>query len=455
MNMGSDIQKSIEQGQEDWAFNIGVQLFVWGLPILECWKYRLGKVIASTSGDDAQRINCFHHMRGLSTRESSKFVNSATDFLYSTAVLDLHGGPLVLTAPDFQGRWYGLQVLDPYMETLANLGTRTYGDQLPTVVIANKRDQCKVPEHATVIYSDSDFLYVVGRIAAGDREDLAVVNALQDGLRFEPLHATDHLNANGSGITGGSCEPLRPADSTCPEELKFFEELGSVLKFVPPTTAEGMLLGLLGEVGISLDRGFEHRTLPVGIRDGLARAVPFAQQILGNKVFEIGELINGWKRVGKIGNYGHNYIVRALVSLHGIWANVPEESLYFMAWTDCEGSLLHGDHRYEIRFPAGELPPVEAFWSISYYDDKGRLTENELGKYTINSLYNALVPNDDGSISVFIGRNPVSSGLEENWLPSHPGLFNLNLRCYTPKAELLSGKYRVPPIVKIAVETSV
>nr|NLU60503.1 DUF1214 domain-containing protein [Pseudomonas sp. BIGb0427] len=137
------------------------------------------------------------------------------------------------------------------------------------------------------------------------------------------------------------------------------------------------------------------------------------------------------------------------MSLHGIWANVAEESLYFMAWTDCEGNLLHGDNQYEIRFEAGQLPPVEAFWSISYYDDQGRLTDNPQDKYTVNSLYHQLQANADGSTSVFIGKAPVAPPFAGNWLPSHSGYFNLNLRCYNPGPALLSGQYRVAPIVRI------
>ncbi|MGE8390928.1 DUF1254 domain-containing protein [Pseudomonas sp. BIGb0427] len=449
MSMAEDIHQTVAQGQQDWAFSVGVQLVVWGLPIVECWKYRLGKVVGHGAQAQGQAINAFQHMRSLSTRASSKFVNSATDFLYSTAVLDLHQGPLVLTAPDFQERWYGLQVLDPYMETLANLGTRTYGRQLPSVVIANRRDQHRVPAQATVIYSDSDFLYVVGRIAAGDHEDLSAVNALQDGLRLTPLHGADHPGFDLAQVTPGSCAPLRAGDSSCPAELAFFEELGAVLKFVPPSASEGMLLGLMADVGISVENGFAHQSLAPAVREGLARAVVQATAILQGKVFERGELNNGWKLPGAIGNYGHDYILRALVSLHGIWANVAEESLYFMAWTDCEGNLLHGDNQYEIRFEAGQLPPVEAFWSISYYDDQGRLTDNPQDKYTVNSLYHQLQANADGSTSVFIGKAPVAPPFAGNWLPSHSGYFNLNLRCYNPGPALLSGQYRVAPIVRI------
>lgn len=444
MNMAVDLRASIDQGQEDWAFSVGVQAYIWGLPIIKCWKYRLEKVGASSPNGETPVVNVFQHMRSLSTRESSRFVNSATDFLYSTAVLDLSGGPLVLDAPDFDQRWYGLQILDPYMETVANLGTRTFGRRLPAVIVANRhRPAPSVPHGTHVILCDSDFLYVVGRIAAGATEDLTPVHALQDGLSL------DGLEGGSTQATGGSCESLRRPDSTCPEELAFFEELGAVLRFVPPTATEGTLQGLLGEVGITVENGFDHASLSSPVRAGLVRSAVFAQNILANKIFEVGESINGWQLVRDIGNYGHNYIVRALVSLHGIWANTPEESLYFMARTDSEGRLLHGKHCYEICFPAGGLPPVDAFWSISHYDDQGRLTDNAVDKYTVNSLYNRLLPNPDGSVTVFISTTCPQPGMEENWPPSHEGFSSLTLRCYNPSRELLSGEYSLPPLVRV------
>lgn len=450
MNMAMDLRASIDQGQEDWAFSVGVQAYIWGLPIIRCWKYRLEKVGASSTSADAPAVNVFQHMRSLSTPGSSRFVNSATDFLYSTAVLDLSGGPLMLKAPDFDRRWYGLQILDPYMETVANLGTRTYGSRLPTVIIANRQQPPSVvPQGARVVLCGSDFLYVVGRIAAGAREDLTHVHALQDGLQLGALADTSMPDMQREQPAAGTCDGLRHPDSTCPEELAFFEELGAVLRFVPPRATEGTLRGLLGEVGITVENGFDHAALSAPVRAGLARSAVFAQNILANKIFEVGESINGWQLVRDIGNYGHNYIVRALVSLHGIWANTPEESLYFMARTDSEGRRLHGSHCYQIRFPAGALPPVDAFWSISYYDDQGRLTENAVDRYTVNSLYNQLLPNQDGSVTIFISAACPQPGMEENWLPSHDGFSSLTLRCYNPSQELLSGDYSLPPLVRM------
>lgn len=430
-----DLAAELRQGQEDWAFSIGVQAYIWGYPIVECWKDRLKKL-----GGEAAAVNRFRHVRALATPQASEFVNAATDFLYSTAVIDLAAGPLLLRAPDFGARWYVLQLLDPYMETIENLGTRSSGGQLPRVLLA-RAGTVDPPQGARLIECSSDHLYIVARIAADPAESLVPVHALQDALQLQPLQAP-------RAAAGRAYAPLEVAgDGTA--ELAFFRELAAVIRHVPPRPEEGMLTALLAEVGIAAARDFDEQRLPEGVRRGLARAMPFAEGILQRKLFEVGRLVNGWGLVTDIGRYGGQYIIRALVARHGIWANVPEESLYFMARSDHQGQRLHGRHRYEIRFPRQGTPPVDAFWSISYYDEHGRLVANPLERYTLHSRYSALSPNPDGSLSIFIGGEAGSAQRPSNWLPSHDGFFTLNLRCYNPRAPLLDLSYEVPPIVRL------
>lgn len=446
------IQDRVAQGQENWAFSVGVQAYIWGLPIVKCWNDRLEKMkmpAAEHAGAaDLYVVNSFRHDRSLASGDSSEFVNAATDFLYSLAVVDLSDGPLRLASPDLQGRWYGLQLLDPYMNTVANFGTRQFGDQLPSIIIATEEQDLSVSDNAHIIRGESPYLYIVGRIAADINEDLNSVHSLQDSFKFERVSGDAPLTEPAKG----TWLPLTPADSNCPAELSFFESLGQVLKFVPPKGSEMALENLFKEIGLGVENGFDHSTLSEPMKKGLARAATFAQSILDDKIYEAGEIINGWSLVRDVGEYHGNYIVRALVSLHGIWANVPDEALYFMARTDSDGNLLNGNNRYEIRFSNNATPPVDAFWSICYYDDQSRLVKNSKNRHAINSLYSELSTNSDGSISILIEREStsVTSEMDNNCLPSHDGNFNLNLRCYNPKEELLSGEYELPLVVKLS-----
>ncbi len=445
--MDSSILKEIGKGQYDWALQVGTLACIWGLPIVTCWSDRLKKL--SPIGDtrpDPCLINRFRHVRTLSAPGASEFVNAATDFLYSTAVIDLRNGPLRLSGGDFSGRWYGLQILDAYMETMANIGTRTCGDVVPDVLLSYGDQGAITGPGDWSIHSESPFVYIVGRIAADAGEDLSDAHRLQDALTVEPAEPATF----GDLDLTDALASFPPQDPHCPENLRFFSALAAVLALVPPRDHEGMLLGLFRDVGIDPHRGFDHAVLSDDVRAGLADAVSHAHGILGRKLYATGQMIDGWMWVTGIGNYGNDYIVRALVSQHGIWANVPEESIYVMARLDVDGALLHGAHRYEIRFLPGQTPPVDAFWSISYYDEHGHLVAHPSGRTTVNSLYSTLVPDEDGSLVIEIGpQAPSSPQRASNWLPSHDGVFNLNLRCYNPQPAMLSLDYRVPAVRRV------
>lgn len=442
--MDNTLAQEIGKGEYDWAFHVGTHAVVWGLPIVECWSDRLKKLRPSPEADpDPALVNRFRHVRALSRPGASEFVNAATDFLYSTAVIDLRQGPLRLRGASADGRWYGLQVLDAHMETLANIGTRTIGALAPDVLLvhADHADDAQASASGWIVRSDSPFLYIVGRIAAADGDDLAGAHRLQDSLQLGPA---DERQPSPAGFAD-ACEPLPEGEGP----LGFYARLAHALRFVEPRRHEGMLRGLFRRLGIDASAGFDPDALSEPVRRGLADAVAHAQSILARKLYSTGRMIDGWMWVTDIGNYGSDYIVRALVSQHGIWANVPEESLYVMGRLDAEGALLHGAHRYEIRFAPGQTPPVDAFWSISYYDEHGRLIDHPSGRSTVNSLYSPLVFEDDGALVIEIGSAPSRPERTANWLASHDGAFNLNLRCYNPRAEMLTDGYRVPAVVRV------
>ena len=284
-----------------------------------------------------------------------------------------------------------------------------------------------------------------GVAAAGahrrDGDDLAGAHRLQDSLGLAP--AGDRRGLDPASPDAHA--PLPEGD----DPLAFYARLAHVLRFVPPRAHEGMLGGLFRQVGIDPSRPFDPSALSAPVRQGLADAVAHAHGILARKLYTTGRMIDGWMWVTDLGNYGSDYIVRALVSQHGIWANVPEESLYVMGRLDAAGALLHGSHRYAIRFPPGRTPPVDAFWSISYYDERGQLIAHPSGRTTVNSLYSPFVRDEDGSLTIEIGPAPSRPERTQNWLASHDGVFNLNLRCYNPQPDMLQGAYRVPAVTRI------
>ncbi|ODA39179.1 DUF1214 domain-containing protein [Desulfosporosinus sp. BG] len=158
--------------------------------------------------------------------------------------------------------------------------------------------------------------------------------------------------------------------------------------------------------------------------------------------------VNGWITMLGCGVPGNGMLLRAACTLAFPGpVNIPQEAMYWTTSVDGASHDLSGEHNYIMRFPAGGLPPNNAFWSLTMGDAKNRFVANSINRYSVSDR-SGLVPNADGSVDIYI-RNTASAGCESNWLPAPSGKFILWLRVYMPGATILDGKYNVPPIVEV------
>ena len=158
--------------------------------------------------------------------------------------------------------------------------------------------------------------------------------------------------------------------------------------------------------------------------------------------------VNGWTTMFGCGEPSNGFVFRAAcaqVFLGPI--NVPKEAMYWTRDTDGVGHLLSGKHDYLMHFPTGQLPPNNAFWSLTMGDAHNHFVTNPINRYCVSDR-SGLVPNPDGSVDVWI-QNTAPTGHESNWLPAPSGEFKLWLRVYMPGQTILNGEYRVPPVIKV------
>ena len=161
-----------------------------------------------------------------------------------------------------------------------------------------------------------------------------------------------------------------------------------------------------------------------------------------------GSKINGWVTMYGCGEPGNGMFLRAAQSLVFLGPIcVPAEAMYWWANADGAGHALSGAQNYIMHFPAGQLPPNDAFWSLTMGDAKNQYVPNPLHRYNVGDR-SGLVPNADGSVDIYI-QNTAPKGHEANWLPAPGGNFILWLRVYMPGAAILNREYHVPPVVKI------
>jgi hypothetical protein len=103
---------------------------------------------------------------------------------------------------------------------------------------------------------------------------------------------------------------------------------------------------------------------------------------------------------------------------------------------------------YLLHFNSSQLPPADAFWSITMYDAEGFQVANRLNRFDLQDSYN-LTYNADGSLDIYIQNDSPGPDKESNWLPAPEGPMSITMRLYAPKIEVLNGSWSPPPVKKV------
>ena len=172
------------------------------------------------------------------------------------------------------------------------------------------------------------------------------------------------------------------------------------------------------------------------------------------KMPTLARVANGWSiNTDTMGVYGNYYLKRAMVSQLGLGANLPGDAIYPLNLGDEAGQPLDGANNYTIHFEKGAVPPVDAFWSITLYDQKGFQVANGLNRFAVSS-WMPFKTNADGSLDLYFQNASPGADNEANWLPAPKGPFTLTMRLYAPKSDALTGKWNPPPVHKAGAQTT-
>ena len=131
-----------------------------------------------------------------------------------------------------------------------------------------------------------------------------------------------------------------------------------------------------------------------------------------------------------------------------MYDNAPEETRYIYTDFDSGGTRLNGANRYTVTFPAGGVPPVNGFWSLTLYNKEHLFEPNPLNRFSLGAKSRAMKPNADGSLTLHFQNGSPGADRETNWVPAPRDEFSLYLRTYWPKAEILDGRWTPPLVVR-------
>jgi hypothetical protein len=443
-------EEIFEGGAED-PYTLAVRAYVWGYPLVSSAGLRHALTNPSepfvrrpptSPGAALNRLGVQEQLSD--TRTLGVGVN--VDTLYALAWLDLADTPFVLETPDFGGRYYTFQMAQADTSTEASFGQRTHGAQLPPLFIHGPGYEGTAPKGMLGVRSFNRYFLVAGRILVdpGTRGDFDAVHALQRRIRLRP--------AQGMTTPGDPPEqrPLLDVDRGIDPALSFLEQLGNVLRdFETTGTDETGLVRSLARIGLTTRSGFDPAPLGPDAAGELARGLRDAAAIVRAKSLNLGRNVNGWTINYQGPRFGTDWLLRAGVVLDQRNVTVPEEALYPLGRVDGNGAALDGANAYRIHFAPGQLPPVGAFWSITIYDDAGRLVSNPIDRYAIGDRTPGLTTNRDGSQDILIQTTQPRQG-PSNWLPAPEGRFYLMMRLYIPAPEVLDGTWRPPPIEPVS-----
>jgi hypothetical protein len=420
------------------ARSLGHDAYLYAFPIVENYLSIYQFALDPSNSQYKGPPNEVHNVARVFTPKDTGVVTPNSDTPYSFLIMDLRAEPIVVTLPAIhEGRYYSLQLVDLYSHNVDYLGTRTDGNGGGKFLIAGPDWKGETPASIKrVVRIPTQLMFSQFRTQLLDAKDISEVKTIQAGYKAEPLSA--YLK-----------QPLPP---TPPKvdfppitremvEKDFFRYANFLLQFCPPLSGEEDLRRRFERIGLKAGAPWP----PAGIAQSLLADVEAGKQAAHDELNR--DVLKITTSVGLFGTpqeMAGKYKERALGALGGLYGNSAEEAVYPAYMADATGQPFDtSKHNYKLTFAPGQLPPVDAFWSVTMYDGKTRfLVDNPLNRYLINStMLPALKKNSDGGITLYLQNKPPARELESNWLPAPNGQIGVVMRLYLPKPVVLSGNW--------------
>lgn len=432
------------------VIDIAKDAYLFGMPlvVMELTKQ------ASTypAGGTSTPFNRIRHIHQFPDHEFRRVVKPNLDTFYSSAFLDLKEGPLVLKIPMSPDRYFLCPIMDAWTNIIASPGTRTTGDSIKTYLLAGPEWEGEVPEDMELIRSGTQTAWLLNRVqvnSLADAHEIAI--PFMDQFELYP----QHISVENPEIklakkeTPGELPPPPSLQVQQMDIADYFNLLNALLEDNPPYPTDQKMVDRIAQIGIGAGKSFSLDNFGALTAFKLQQMPGVIFDRLKNREADPDVMSNHWVFLrDQLGDYGENYPLRAAVSLLGFGANLTDDAVYPNTKTDSEGNQLHGENQYVLHFPKDQLPPVNAFWSITPYNAENFLMKNAGDRYAIGDR-DDLVYEDDGSLNIYIQAEPPEDDKESNWLPVGEGPFSLTMRLYWPKNDALDGTWQVPVVKRV------
>ncbi len=432
---------------------IAKEAYIYGFPMVDSYRIQHAYFVDAKNPEYKAPWNQIRNFSRVFTPEDKAVQTPNSDTPYSFLGLDLRAEPIVLTVPKIEdGRYFSLQLIDLYTFNFAYIGSRATGSDGGSFLVAGPGWKGETPKGVKkVIQSETELVLVAYRTQLLNPADIENVKKVQAGYKAQPLSAFLGQPAPAAAPAIPFIKPLTPEEQRT--SLDFFNILNFTLKFCPTHPSETELMAKFAKIGVGAGKMFDASKLSPemkkAIKEGMADAwADFAEL---KKQMDAGKVSSG-DCFGTREVLKNNYLYRLAAAVVGIFGNSKQEAMYPLYLVDSDGQALDGaKHRYTVRFASGQLPPVNAFWSVTMYElPASLLSANPLNRYLLNSPMLPKFKKDaDGGLTFYIQHESPGADKETNWLPAPKGPFFAVMRLYWPKPEALDGAWKQPPLTRV------
>jgi hypothetical protein len=430
---------------------IAKEAYIYGFPMVDSYRIQHAYFVDTANPEYKAPWNQIVNVPRVYTPADTAVQTPNSDTPYSFVGLDLRAEPIVLTVPPIEkDRYFSIQLIDAYTFNFDYIGSRTTGNDGGSFLIAGPGWKGETPAGVKKVFqSETEFAFALYRTQLFNPDDLDNVKKVQAGYNAEPLSAFLGQPAPAAAPAIDFIKPLTPDEEKT--SLAFFNELNFVLQFCPTVPSETDLMARFAKIGVGAGKTFDVNTLLPEMKTAIEQGMADAWVDLGNlqKRIESGEVPIG-DLPGSRSFLKNNYLYRMGTAVLGIYGNSKEEAMYPLYGVDAEGQKLDGANRYTMHFAPGQLPPVNAFWSLTMYElPASLLVANPLNRYLLNSpMLPQFVKDPDGGLTLYVQNESPGADKEPNWLPAPKGPFLVFMRLYWPKQEALDGTWKHPPMTK-------
>jgi hypothetical protein len=441
----------------DEARAIAKEAYIYGYPLVDSYRINHSYFVASGGSEFKASWNQLNNTARVYTPGDKAIQTPNSDTPYSQLGMDLRAEPLVLTVPPIEkDRYFSIQLIDGYTFNFDYIGSRTTGNDGGSFLVAGPAWRGEVPKGIKKAFrSETDFAWALYRTQLFDAADIDRVKAVQAGYKVQTLSAFLGTAPPPPAAKVEFIPPLSvEAQRSSPE---FFDVLNFVLTHSPTDPSEVALRERFARLGITAGRRFVPADLPTPILQAVKDGMADAWAEFG--AFKTGQIdtlkVTSGDLFGTREYLRNNYLYRMAGAVLGIYGNSKQEAMYPAYLVDTAGAALDGGkNAYTIRFAPDQMPPANAFWSLTMYElPASLLYANGLNRYLINS---PMLPNlkrdPDGGLTLFVQHEAPAAELQSNWLPAPAAPFWAVLRIYWPKETALDGTWKQPPMTATPVK---